>query len=66
MSAFEARYGGRCGGCDDRIRPGQLVVFVDDELVHLDCEEAALRVRPAAVVCTECWLERPCPCEDGL
>lgn len=64
MSAFVAKFGGRCAGCDDRIKPGQLVVYVNDELVHLDCEELALTPQPAEV-CTTCWLEKPCPCEDG-
>jgi hypothetical protein len=66
MSAFKAKYAGRCAAVGDTILPGDLVVYVDDDLVHLDCEEQGLTERPSAVVCTTCWIEKPCPCEDGL
>lgn len=65
VSAFEAKYGGKCEGCGARIIPGQLVVFVDDELVHLECEPWALRKAAEVDVCPACWLVRPCGCEDG-
>ena len=39
---FEARYGGRCGLCDDRIEEGELVEFYDDELCHSECVDDEL------------------------
>lgn len=43
MSTFVARYEGPCAaGCGVRVRPGDDVVYVDDEVVHADCEELAL------------------------
>jgi hypothetical protein len=65
VSAFVARYGGRCGGCSERIKPGEQVVYVDDELAHVDCEQWAIENADQPEVCTTCWLEKPCPCEDG-
>jgi len=60
-------YGGRCAAeCGEQIRPGDDVVYVEDELVHVDCEERALRPAREVEVCTSCWLQKPCPCEDGL
>jgi len=64
VSAFEAKFGGKCTGCGTRIIPGEQVVYVEDELVHLECEPWALRKSVPADVCTTCWLEKPCPCED--
>lgn len=85
MSTFKAKYEGRCAAdCGRSIEAGDDVVYVDDELVHEDCEELALvphehrlepgrtdqleRLfgRPLAPVCGVCFLEKPCPCEDGL
>lgn len=37
MSAFEARYFGTCAWCQERIEPGDMVRYYDDELVHADC-----------------------------
>lgn len=37
MAPFEARYYGTCYGCDEKIEPGQMVVYEDDELVHEAC-----------------------------
>lgn len=63
MGAFEAKYSGWCAQCDERIEAGSLARYIDDELSHDDCD--ALIPKPA-VVCQTCWLEKPCPCEDGL
>lgn len=38
---FEARYEGSCEECGDDICPGDLVAYVDDELVHADCADDA-------------------------
>lgn len=66
MSAFKAKYPGYCSTCDDRINAGDLVVYVDDSLVHLDCEGPALAPVRAEWVCPQCWLVMPCGCQDGL
>lgn len=39
MRTFEAKYDGPCGLCDGRIKEGEDVVYVDDELVHALCAE---------------------------
>lgn len=62
---FEAKYAGRCDACSNKIHVGDDVVYVDDELVHADCEGRALRGEKKVEVCTECFLEKPCGCEDG-
>lgn len=65
-AVFTALYRSRCGGCDNDVRPGDDVTWVDDELVHLDCEgtaEAAHR-RAERPVCNACHLTLPCDCED--
>lgn len=63
MSEFEAKYGGTCGSCDERIRVGELVTYDEDVLVHAECEAAARMVRNQDV-CGTCWLVKPCDCED--
>lgn len=42
MSAIRAGYRATCAGCPDFIEPGDEVVFVDDEPVHVACEDAAI------------------------
>ena len=34
---FEAKWGGRCGICQNDIEPGDECQFVDDEICHLEC-----------------------------
>lgn len=70
--ALEAKYEGRCGGCLERIHVGDTVEFGEKDsftghrrVVHVDCDAAA-PVERAEVVCPECWLIKPCGCEDGL
>jgi hypothetical protein len=65
---FGARYHGSCAACGDDIHPGDMVRYVDDGLIHAGCADASLRVRPRAKkaeVCGTCFMEKPCPCEDG-
>lgn len=65
MSAFQARYEGRCAvACGRRIEVGDEVVYVDDELVHVECEGRALAATRPREVCTECFCEMPCLCID--
>lgn len=72
MGAFKARYGGRCAAaCGSPIEPGDEVIHVDDVLVHVGCESdallAALLEAPSKerAVCSNCFLLKPCPCDDG-
>lgn len=38
--SFEAKYHGRCVGCDERIEPGDQVEYnADEELVHVHCDD---------------------------
>ncbi len=64
MAGFEAKYRGKCGACEERIEVGDLVVFVDDVLVHEDCEGAALVDAKNLDVCPRCFLVRPCEHDD--
>lgn len=64
MSVFSAKYSGRCARCPHRIEPGDDVVYVDDELVHLECEDTPPTRERTAVVCPKCWLEQPCEHTD--
>jgi len=71
MGAFKARYTGSCAArCGTAIEAGDQVVYVDDVLVHVGCEEdarlkSALQEEKTRVVCEVCWLLKPCPCDDG-
>jgi hypothetical protein len=61
---FTAKYNGVCGACVERIHDGDLVQYTaDHELVHVDCD-TAIPVRRSAVVCPDCWTEKPCGCDD--
>ena len=60
--SFEAKYGRICGSCTERIRPGDEVKYVEDELVHVDCAVAA-PIECKTETCTVCWLIKPCECE---
>lgn len=61
---FEAKYGDVCDRCEEGIRVGQRVTYVGDDLVHGSCVDVPGRVVKKAETCTECWLEKPCPCDD--
>jgi hypothetical protein len=63
---FTAMYKGVCPGCGDAIEPGEEAAYDEGVVVHADCAgRARVRVaRKPAEVCTSCWLERPCPCDD--
>jgi hypothetical protein len=39
--SFEAKYYGRCAGCEERIEPGDQVEYADEELVHTHCDPQA-------------------------
>jgi hypothetical protein len=61
MSAFAARYRGFCSNCDDAIVPGDVVEYVDEELVHAECSP---REEKPLDVCAVCWLVKPCGCDS--
>jgi hypothetical protein len=67
MSAFNAKWLGKCAAaCGSPIEPGDLVVYVDDKLVHEECEERAIGgAKRIEVVCPNCFMVKPCPCDDG-
>lgn len=73
VTAFEARYPGRCADCTGPIDAGAHVTYVDDQLVHLACASAGLwqGSRPALTepdICERCWTARAtngaCACEE--
>lgn len=63
--SFEAKYNGICGSCTERIREGDQVRYVEDDLVHVVCELVVSEVDRDAKreVCQNCWLLKPCDCE---
>lgn len=67
--SFPAKYRGKCASCLEPIEVGQEVHFVgaynhDKELQHVECEEAITIPEHRAPVCKDCWLEKPCECDD--
>lgn len=64
MSTFIACYHSQCGSCDGHISPGDTARWLDDEVVHALCtDDPAPPARPV-VVCTDCWMTKPCFCDD--
>jgi hypothetical protein len=62
VSAFLARYPGTCQDCGDTFEAGEFIRYDDDDqVVHNRCR----MLRKPAELCTVCFLEKPCPCEDG-
>lgn len=60
---FTARYPGRCPGCGERIEPGDMVKREDLDVVHADCDDVLPDLAPKPV-CSVCFVERPCECDD--
>ena len=65
---FEAKYVGRCGVCDERIKPGDLATYSDDVVVHADCPEPVDEYVPVRAVCGRCFIEPAangkCGCDE--
>lgn len=56
MRTFEARYAGICAcGCEQRIRPGDEVGYVGDDLIRADCADSPASPTVAEAVCPSCW-----------
>lgn len=58
-----AQFSGRCVACDERIHEGDEITRSPDGMwVHAACPEVVEeKPRP---VCDQCWLTKPCGCED--
>lgn len=63
---FDARYGGRCSACEERIHEGDPVRFHEDALVHDDCTTAAPRERAPQPICQKCFTELPVAGDCGV
>ena len=64
--SIQARYVTTCPACDELIHVGDQITA--DPLdgaavtyVHLECPVAVEHTNP---VCTECFIEKPCECDD--
>jgi hypothetical protein len=53
---FEARYYGRCIVCDDRIEPGDMLVFEVDDAIHEDCADRGTPEQTVKPACPSCWM----------
>jgi len=64
MGEFEARYGGRCGVCDEPIHVGDSATYVDDEIAHAACPEPSGPLEP----CERCYfvpaVNGKCGCDE--
>ena len=49
---FEARFPGRCGVCDEAIRPGDMATYVEDEIAHATCPQPTVLADP----CPRCFM----------
>lgn len=67
--SFAAKYRGTCDSCWEDIEPGERVRYTKgDDLVHDGCTDEGVdgpSRRPSVEVCQSCWMQRPCPCDDG-
>lgn len=63
---FRAKFDGVCAAeCGNRIHPGDLVRYEDDQLVHVECVPAdPFALRAGEVVCGTCWIVKPCRCDE--
>lgn len=62
--AFEAKFHQGCARCGHDVQGAQ-AVYEGNDLVHVDCPASRLDLQSSDVVCTECWLVKPCACQDG-
>lgn len=66
MGWFTAAYAGVCVECEGAIVPGQQVERRDGGYAHAVCPvEPSVELRAGEVVCAECFVVKPCACDDG-
>lgn len=75
---FLAKFNGKCGKCEKWFGPDTSIHYVaPGKLGHVDCNnplthtpyEEAEEVAPeppTTPVCTDCFVHKPCPCDDDL
>lgn len=57
--SFPARFPGKCAAeCGERIEPGDVVEYVDDQLVHEGCVPAPAVERAPREQCPGCFTEK--------
>jgi hypothetical protein len=62
---FEAKYNGVCATCGHTIYAGQMIRHTDDGYEHVICKTtSSVDLQPNEVVCTECFMVKPCECDD--
>lgn len=54
---FEAKYFGECGGCEEKILPGESVEYRDGYVCHVECDKPPPRQFYA--ICPKCYTEKP-------
>jgi hypothetical protein len=65
VSAFEAKFGGPCAAGCDGIEEGDTIRYVNDRPAHVHCEpDDEPAPERELEVCQECWLIKPCGCEE--
>ncbi|MFF7293174.1 hypothetical protein ACFY9N_11650 [Microbacterium sp. NPDC008134] len=66
--SFKAQYNGTCAAaCGHRIHEGDEIEKDDDgQYRHVDCvsEPDPTTLAPKEIVCPDCWLVKPCRCDD--
>lgn len=62
---FEARFIGNCGSCEGGIYPGDPLRFSEGKYIHADCLDIIPETpRRPGPVCSNCFIEKPCECDD--
>ncbi|MCI2958217.1 hypothetical protein MN032_10960 [Agromyces atrinae] len=66
--SFPAQYAGRCRKCREEIAEGDLIQSSDEHggYIHEACEGAThpTRADEAREVCTDCFVLKPCGCDE--
>ena len=66
--AWLAKYAGVCDNCGGEIEVGDQITFIagmsERHVIHAYCSESTVQRKPAEV-CSHCFMEKPCGCDDG-